>query len=75
MLKDIMQLLFGDKRFGDRSGVYLYCGYRRRTKRIGEANSVERHAALSTQLREMDCWGCRLHGKGCHGPMKEIRTA
>lgn len=72
MFKNLMSLMFGDKQFGDHSGVYLRCGYRRRTKRIGEADSVERYAALSTQLRDMGCWGCRLHGKGCHGPMKEI---
>ena len=34
MLKDIMDLMFGDKKFGDHSGVYLRGGYKRQYKKI-----------------------------------------
>lgn len=72
MLKDIMGLMFGDRVFGDNSGVYLRCGYRRKLKKIGEADSLERHVGLKTQLRDMGCWSCPKHGHYCHGPLKEI---
>lgn len=72
MFKNLMSLMFGDKQFGDHSGVYLRCGYKRKLKKIGEADSLERHVGLKTQLRDMGCWGCEKHGHYCHGPRKEI---
>ena len=72
MLKDLMGLMFGDRVFGDNSGVYLRCGYRHVTKKIGEADSIERHVSLKNQLRDMGCWGCEKHGHYCHGPRMEV---
>ena len=73
MLKDVMGLLFGDKQFGDKSGVYLRCGYKRQYKKIGEADSLERHISLKNQLRDMGCWSCAKLARGCWGPRMEVR--
>lgn len=73
MLKDLVKLMWGNKDFGDNSGVYLRCGARNKTMRIGDADSLERYLAPSSARTEMRCYGCSHLGCGCWGPQKVIK--
>lgn len=75
MLKDLIKLMCGNRDFRNHSGVYLRCSCGPRTKRIGDADSIERYLAPSSQRTEFGCYQCRKMGTGCWGPMKEIRNA
>ena len=73
MLKGLMQLLLAKRDFGD-SGVYLRCGAKKKSVRIGDADSIERYLAPASARTEMNCYGCSHMGCGCWGPEKEIRA-
>ena len=73
MLKDLVKLMWGSKDFGDNSGVYLRCDFRKKTMRIGDVDSLERYVADSTARTDMRCYRCGHLGKGCWGPQKVIK--
>ena len=74
MFRELLQLMAGNKDFGDKSGIYLHCCCTPKEIKLGDLNSMEKYMAPGSKLREMGCYSCAKMGAGCWGPqLAEVR--